>query len=94
MKIYKYTIDKIADLVPLYLPVGTKLLSAQVQIIDNSSVLCIWALVNTTLNQTMRYNIRIVGTGHPFEDCYSYPYFIDTVQYPEYGIVFHVWSDN
>lgn len=62
MKIYKYPLE-ITDIQTLEMPIGAKLLDAQMQ----NGNLCLWALVDTAANKEKR-SIAIYGTGNPMPD--------------------------
>ena len=87
-KVYKYPIE-ITDFQVIEIPVGSKLLSAQMQ----RDTLCLWALVDPEQKTLCRQGIIIAGTGHPVhEDTYRLAEFLGTVQSHEESLVWHIWT--
>lgn len=84
-KVFKYTIEP-NDYFTLSLPFGAQILSVQEQ--DGHPRL--WALVDPHEERVELHTFRFVGTGHGIEDLNMI--FIDTIQFKELGLVFHVFE--
>lgn len=70
------------------MPDGAKMLSAQLQ----NNILCLWAEVDTR-EPLREHFIEIAGTGNPLRSDMSVErIFIDTVQDPSCGLVWHVFE--
>jgi hypothetical protein len=89
MMIYKYPLE-ILDYPEVVLPKGAKILTIQVQ---NGNP-WIWALVDTSINEYESRRLRIVGTGHPFEDFDDWEDYITTIQLMEGRLVFHIFGEE
>ena len=84
-KIYKYQL-KLIDSQSVFLPVGYKILSAQLQ----AGQLCMWAMIDPYIADMVPVEIKVFGTGHEIEsNCGD---FIDTFQLNNGGLVFHVFA--
>lgn len=83
--IYKYIL-KAEDEQILKLPIGSKILTAQVQ----RGEICLWALVTGSFTAAER-TICIHGTGHPIAKAYNLTY-ISTVQLDGGSLVFHIFE--
>jgi len=77
---------KITDRQTVPMPVGAKILCAQIQ----QGELCLWAEVDTRCGNLAR-EIWIFGTGHPIRNAFSLRY-IGTVQQFDGGLVWHVYE--
>ena len=53
--------------------------------------LCIWALVDDLARPYWR-EIRMVGTGHPFDDAAEFPVFVGSALMNGGSLVFHVFA--
>lgn len=80
--IWKFPLE-MADEQVVFLPIGAKFLSVQMQ----EGTPCIWAEVNTTAVKKGRI-IQIFGTGHDTTDAGDY---ISTFQMCNGRLVFHVF---
>ena len=84
-KIYKYQL-KLTDSQSVFLPVGYKILSAQIQV----DQLCMWAMIDPYIADMVPVEIKVFGTGFDIDgDCGD---FIDTVQLTNSGLVLHVFA--
>ena len=84
--VWKY-LFKPNDIIVLSMPEGAKPLSVQVQ----GSLLCLWAIVDTTKEKTPR-TFRVFGTGHPIDD--DALAFVGTVQMYDGKLVWHVFEEE
>jgi len=92
MVIWKYPIQLSdvsmkSNLLIISMPVGARLLTAQVQ----REVPCIWALVDPTMNTEPR-KFYIFGTGDE-TDHFPESTYIGTFQLERLGHVFHVFAE-
>jgi hypothetical protein len=90
MIIYKYPLT-IADGHTVMMPEGARILS----VAEQSGVLCIWALVDETIEANVKNTFLIVGTGNPLSLTFlnnGKTTFIGTVVMT-YGLVWHVFHD-
>lgn len=86
-KIFKYPLE-ITDTQFVELPLGAKILTAQMQ----GNQLCLWAVVNT-LPEAVKKNrrIEIIGTGNPMPT--GDLEYISTFQMMGGGLIFHVFEN-
>lgn len=85
MKVFKYSIIVLSDVVQLSMPLGAKPLCVQVQ----NGIPCMWALVDEE-NALVDKKFRIYGTGHPVDP--EYTDYIGTFQIDDGRLVFHVFG--
>lgn len=85
-KIYKTQL-KVRDSQVIAMPVGSQILTVQVQ----RGVICLWFSVDPEENQLIDRHIRIVGTGHPIIDEQVLQY-IGTVQMAEGDLIWHIFE--
>lgn len=87
--IYKYTLP-ITNRQHLYLPKDARILHVGTQ---NDNIY-IWAHVDTRKEDTLR-TIRIYSTGQNIDDYdqAAYMHYLNTVQFPDSGLVFHVYEE-
>lgn len=77
--------------IDLDMPIGARVISAQ----NQGNDLCLWAIVDPKAEKQVR-RFCVYGTGHPVF-AFKHPViksadFIATVQFPEYGLVLHVFG--
>ena len=86
-KIFKYPLE-ITDTQFVELPLGAKILTAQMQ----GNQLCLWAIVNT-LPEAVKKNrrIEIIGTGNPMPT--GELEYISTFQVHGGSLIFHVFEN-
>ena len=86
-KIYKYPLE-ITDTQFVELPLGAKILTAQMQ----GNQLCLWAIVNTLPGAVKKNRrIEIIGTGNPMPT--GELEYISTFQVYGGGLIFHVFEN-
>jgi hypothetical protein len=78
---------KMEDTTEIVLPIGSKILTAQVQ----KGNPCIWALVDDEVTTPQTRRFRIAGTGHPIKKESDLEY-ISTFQMYGGDLVFHVFE--
>jgi hypothetical protein len=83
--VYKYVLEVVDDQT-LSLPIGSQVLSVATQ--DDDIVL--YALVDPDQPTTIRYGIRIHGTGHPISNIDGHA-FLGTVNLYGGRLMFHVF---
>lgn len=88
MRIWKYEL-KITDTQRVLVPLGAKFLTTQFQ----HGVLCLWAMVDETIEKTEDRLIRIIGTGNPIPDGHHRKY-IATAQHHNGDLVWHVFEED
>lgn len=91
--VYKYPIQ-VTDEQGIEMPLGSQILSIHSQTLPfgpKDEALCLWALVNIDENRKETRMLRIVGTGHPFEDVDKYK-FICTTQQDSGRLVWHIFE--
>jgi hypothetical protein len=77
-KIFKYEI-KFRDKQVINLPLGADILNIQYQ--ESTNQICLWAVVDPNCEETTKYNVYIVGTGHEItEDVDYFMGYFSTVQ--------------
>lgn len=86
-RVYKYPIPVTGEWVSVMMPVGAKVLSAQVQ----NGVLNLWARV-TVDRPPITHRFRIAGTGHDLGDFVGRH--IGTVQLGGGSLVLHVFEEG
>jgi len=87
--IYKYNLE-ITDRQSLELPKNADILSVKNQ--DNK--LCLWAYVDTEIEEKTIHEIEVFGTGNPiFENSKTVREFLGTCVMPN-GLVWHVFKRN
>lgn len=88
MKIYKYILKDNTDRQRISLPVGSKILTAQVQ----KDSVCLWCAINPNEKRVEERIIIIFGTGYdiPVEN-FQY---INTVQLCNGSLVLHILEDT
>ncbi len=87
MRVYKYPITSIQDVVTIIMPKDAKVLTVQVQ----NGTPCIWAAVDPSQMYLEPRTFRIVGTGHEFEDVIVDGY-VGTFQMYDGKLVFHLFE--
>lgn len=87
-KIFKYSIA-VTDQQEVSLDHNAKILTVQMQ----NETLCLWAIVDELSEKKRKRIIRIVGTGHPFEDEHLCKY-ITTFQMENGKLIFHVFEKD
>lgn len=85
--IWKYDL-KTTDTQNIEMPVDAKILCVQMQYGEPK----LWCIVNPQ-NQKAFRQIRIIGTGHEFEDDFTAKY-ISTYQLCNGGLIFHVFDEG
>lgn len=83
-RIFKYQLS-ISDEQTVSLPIGSRILSLQVQ----RGIPCIWAIVDDEQSKTSQVVIRMFGTGHCISYEESNDRFAGTIQVRD--LVFHVF---
>lgn len=79
----------LAPICSIEMPMGSKLLSVHVQ----QDIMCLWALVDPSIQETEDREFIIYGTGHPIEDISDKELeFVGTVQFPDVELVLHVFE--
>lgn len=85
-RIFKYALE-ITDEQILYLPTGSKILSA----IEQWDEVVLYAIVDDEIKETTGHVIKIVGTGHPFPECREH-FFLGTVSTHNGSLVWHIFE--
>lgn len=85
IKIYKYPLE-LTGTQNVVLPFATNILTAQVQ----NGVICLWAVGDQDDERKVSRVIRIVGTGHRFDDA-DRCHYIGTVQIDSF--VWHIFEN-
>ena len=86
MKIYKYPLEKIGELV-IAMPDSAQILTCQMQ----GNELCLWALVHE-LNRPEDRTLEVVPTGHTMPFFEGQREYIGTVQMAGGALVYHVFE--
>jgi hypothetical protein len=84
MVVYKYPIE-INDEISLALPTGARILSIQ----EQRGTVCLWALVDESVETREVRKLQIAGTGHIRKDLGEY---IATFQLHGGALVFHAFE--
>lgn len=87
MRVYKYPIPSIQDVVRMMMPKDAKVLTVQVQ----NGTPCIWAAVDPSQLYLETRLFRIAGTGHEIEDDIVDDY-VGTFQMYDGKLVFHLFE--
>lgn len=85
--IFKYTLET-HDEQDVTLPVGSEILTVKEQYGD----ICLWALVDPGEAKKEDRRIRILGTGHSFEDDFERTRYLGTVLMSGGSLVWHIFE--
>jgi len=87
LRIFKYRLD-ITDEQQVRMPLDARVLSLG---LDPAEAVCIWAMVNPRIATIHNYDVRIVGTGNPFDNTVELMDFLGTVNQDSF--MWHVFLD-
>ena len=89
-KVLKYTLG-FGDYQSIDMPKGSEILKVDNQL----EVLCVWAIVNPSVEVMERRRFEVYGTGHFIEEGRDVERkYLNTVQFEKGRLVFHVFENT